>query len=116
MAAPGLGLLRVPLLIAQTADETTGQPVNCLGYRNLSVYFTRSASLTGVVTIEEADFNPSTETTYTGTWSAMLILDVSTMTTGQYAYHFATASYSQVRARISTVVAGGTVSVTLVAV
>ena len=116
MAAPGLGLLRVPLLIAQTVDETTGESVNCLGYTNLTVYFKRSAALTGVVTIEEADFNPANETTYTGTWSPMLILDVSTMTTGTFAYHFAPASFSQVRARISTVVAGGNVTVTLVAV
>lgn len=116
MPAAGLGLLRVPLLSGASADETTSEPVNCLGRQAVAIYFKRSASLTGVVSIEEADFNPSNESTYAGTWSLITAYDVSTMSTDQVAYHLPIAAYSQVRTRISTVVAGGTVSTVLVGV
>ena len=116
MAAPGLGLLRVPLLNAQSVDETTSTPVNCLGYKNITIYFKRSTSITGVVTVEEADFNPTTESGYSGTWSVIVAFDVSTMTTDQFAYHAPSSAFSQVRTRISTVIGGGTVSTVLTGV
>lgn len=110
-----LNYIRQDLLTAQSVDETTGQPVQVLGYKFITIYFKRSAAITGVVTIEEADWNPSTESNYSGTWSQIAAFDVSTMTTDTLAYHLPEESYSQIRARISTVIAGGTVTCTLVA-
>lgn len=110
-----LNYIRQDLLTAQTVDETTGPPVQVLGYKFVTIFFKRSAAITGVVTIEEADFNPTTESDYSGTWSPVVAFDVSTMTTDQVAYHLPEVSYSQIRARISTVVAGGNVTATLVA-
>lgn len=123
MAAPGLGLLRVPLLTRETADETTSQPVNCLGYTALTVYVIGSGTLaSGVITIEEADFNPSTESTYTGDWSTIATVNATDVSGGkQLAYHIGGPgglfAYSQVRTRISTgVTGGGNISTVLVGV
>jgi len=119
MATPGLGLLRVPLLAAESADETTSTPVNVLGYKNLTIYVTGTGTIaSGVITIEEADFNPSTESDYSGTWSVITTVTASGVTGGaQQAIHLTPSAYSQVRTRISTAIGGGgSVSTTLVAV
>lgn len=121
MASPGLGVLRVPLITAQLADETTSAPVNCLGYTHLTIYITGAGTTSsGVITIEEADYNPASAAAdfYTGTWSSITTVNASDVTGGaQKAVHLTVSSYMWVRARISTVIGGtGTVSAVLVAV
>ena len=119
MSSVGLNVLRVPLLVAETVDETTSVPVNCLGYPHVTIYVTGTGTTSsGVITIETADFNPSTEITYAGTWSTITTVNASDVTGGQQKFiSLGEAAYSFVRTRISTVIGGGgTVSTTLVAV
>jgi len=116
---PGLNYQRVPLLRLQTVDETTSTPVNVLGYPTVGIYVTGAGTTSsGVVTIETADFNPSNESTYTGTWSAITTVNASDVTGGATKFiGLPVAGYSQIRTRISTVIGGGgTISTTLVAV
>lgn len=105
------GSLRVPLLSAQTADETASQPVDCSGFPNVSVYVTGTdTTSSGVITIEEADFDPSVlaSAPYTGTWSSITTVNASDVDGGkQKAIHLPVGAYGWVRTRISTVIGGG---------
>lgn len=117
MASPGIGSLRTPLLLTAIADETTGTPVNCLGYTHFTVYAIGAGTINaGVITIETADFNPATASTYTGTWSSVTTMNAVDVTGGAQKHAILTeGAYSQIRARISTAVGGGgSVSVVLV--
>lgn len=121
MASPGTGFLRFPMLEAQTVDETTSEAVYCGPYPNVTIYVTGVGTLSsGVITIEEADFNPSTAAAslYAGTWSAITTVNASDVTGGaQKAVHLSPSAYSWIRTRISTVIGGGgTVSTVLTAV
>lgn len=108
-----LGFLRVPLLNDASVDETTSTPVNCLGYTYITIYLTGNGTTSsGVITIEEADFNPSNELNYTGTWSEIGTMNASDVDGGkQLAYHVGgpggAFAFSQVRTRISTAIGGG---------
>ncbi len=109
-----LGKQRIPGLQNQTVDETKSAPVFVFGLNNITLYVkkhTAGDSLTGVVTFEEADFNPGSFArdfdASTASWSLMSTLDVSTMTNDQATIHLV-GSFMYVRARISTVIAGGT--------
>lgn len=106
-----MGSLRVPLLNAQTVDETTSDPVDCSGFSSIVIYVTGAGvTSSGVVTIEEADMNPVTlaSAPYTGTWSSLTTVNASDVSGGvQKAVHLAVGAYGYVRTRISTVIGGG---------
>ena len=119
MSSPGLGLLRVPLLTAETADEKTSVPVNCLGFSEFSIYVIGDGTTSsGVITIETADFNPTTESDYAGTWHSLTTVNASDVTGDvQKLVPLTAGAYSFIRTRISTVIGGGgTISTVLVAV
>lgn len=114
MASPGLGVLNVPMLRAQTADETTSTPFFCLGYKEIAIYLTGTGTTSsGVITIETAE----TET-YAGTWSSIATNNASDVTGGATKHIPLTDSaYLWVRTRISTAIGGGgSISTRLVAV
>jgi hypothetical protein len=106
-----MGSLRVPLLSAQSADETTSEGVDCSGFPNVAIYVIGAGTTSsGVITIEEADYNPATAASapYTGTWSAVTTVNASDVTGGaQVAVHLGVGAYGYVRTRISTVIGGG---------
>lgn len=112
-----VGCLRVEALTAAVDDETTGAPIKVLGWPWLAVYVTGTGTTSsGVITIETADFDPSTASTYTGTWSAITTVNASDVTGGAQKYVALTvAAYTQIRARVSTAIGGGgSVSVVVV--
>lgn len=120
--APG-GAKRIAMITAQSADETTSQPINVQGYVALTVYVTGTGTTSsGVITIEEADYNEDLEGIYSGTWSSIATVNASDVSGGQQlAYHIGgpggVFSYSHIRTRISTVIGGGgSISTALVAV
>lgn len=117
------GTLRAVLLTDASADESTSQPINVANFTNLTFYVTGSddAISAGVVTFEEADYNPDVTGPYSGTWSSLGTVNATTVANAaQVGVHIGgpggSFAYGFVRARISTAVAGGTVSVVLRAV
>lgn len=99
---------------------TTGTGVSAnLGGRQGAVVYLTSAGTTsgGVVTIEEADWDPVSASAYAGTWSSITTVNASAFTGGvQSAYHLPGLAYANVRARISSnITGGGTVSAVIVA-
>lgn len=113
------GKLLVPLLNAETVDETASLPVDCSGFPHVTIYVTGTGTTSsGVVTIEEAFIPAATyAASYTGTWSVLTTVNASDVTGGaQKAVHLAVSAYASVRTRISTVIGGGgSVSTALVA-
>ncbi|HEX7936766.1 MAG TPA: hypothetical protein VF573_27345 [Paraburkholderia sp.] len=106
----------MPLLIDAITDETLGQRVDCSGRPNIVIYAKGTdTTSSGVITIEECDYNPAVEQDYTGTWSSIATVNASDVTGGaQKAVHLALGAYGFVRARISTAIGGGgSVSVVL---
>lgn len=63
----------------------------------------------GVLTIEEADYDPSLGPGYGGAWSSITTVTLTGLSAaiGQSAYHSSEASYAFVRVRLSTTVSGG---------
>lgn len=96
----------VTLNAAQTG---TGTAINAAGRQGLVLYVRGTGTIsTGVITVEEADFNPATESEYAGTWSSITTINANTTTGGaQTAYHFTGLAYRYVRARITTNLTGG---------
>lgn len=119
MSVQGRGPLFVTLLTAQTVDETTSQPVDLRGYSSLTIWQTGAGTISsGVLTIEEAPYDPRTVGAYGGTWSAITTLDPTQVSGGAtQAYHASgDRAYSFVRVRISTAIGGGgSLSATLTA-
>lgn len=91
------------------ATTGTGTAVNVAGRAAVVFYLRGTGTISsGVVTLEEADYNPQSEAQYAGTWSSITTLNTNTVTAGaQVAYHLPLGAYRYVRARISTTVAGG---------
>lgn len=124
MATPGLGVLRVPLINAQTADTTVSTPVYCLGYKEIAIYVTGTGTSisAGVITIETADYDleRTGAVVYSGTWSSVATVNATDVSGGKQKHvPLTTGAYSWVRTRISTTVTGTgspAVSTTLVAV
>lgn len=99
----------ITILDAQTVDETLSTVVLPGSALNHTFYLRSSASITGAVTLETA---PSPD--YAGIWSPLeAAIDVALI--GPAAAGTLKKSYTgvfgAVRARISTVIAGGTLSV-----
>lgn len=114
-----LAPLRTVLFTAGIA--TTVEAVrDVLGYTNITVVIEGQGTISGgVVTIEEACFNPESEAPYGGTWSALTTVNGTDVTGGaQKAVHLQVGAYSQIRVRISTQISGtgGAVSAHMVAV
>jgi hypothetical protein len=112
------GYLRVDALTGASADETTGPPINVLGYPDVAIYVAGAGTISsGVLTIETATFNPSSESTYSGTWSALTTVTASDVTGGaQKLVGLDRGAYSHMRARVSTAIGGGgTISAVVVA-
>lgn len=121
-SSPGAPMT-VPLLIAQSADETFSQPIDVRGYTHLVAYVIPNGTVSsGVVRIEEACIDPRAAEPhapnaplYADTW-VQVGTDISPSTGVISALHLTVAAYSHLHARISTVIGGGgTVDVVLVA-
>lgn len=106
---------RIQLLgdaIARTfVASGTSQPVD-FHTKAAPAFYVRSDGGTisaGVVTIEEADWDPAQEVIYSGTWSAIGTMDLTLLSTitGQQVNHLQLSDYAFLRARISTAVTGG---------
>lgn len=111
------GQRRVVLLSAVTALDTASPPMDISAYRCNTVYF-KSAGTTssGVITIEEADWDPLIEAPFGGTWTSITTVNASAFTAGaSAAYHIAApGAYAFLRVRVSTVIGGGgTISASL---
>lgn len=111
MSSVAIGLLRVPQLTAEIADETTSEPLLVLGYTNHTVYVIGDGTTSsGVITIETADYNPAkaAEELYADTWSPITTVNASDVSGGkQKAITISNAPYTFVRTRISTAIGGG---------
>lgn len=107
----GAAPFRILSLDAKIDDETFGVPVDCSHYPYVVAYITGNGTTSsGVITFEEADWNPATNPPYsvTGGWSALTTVNASDVTGGlQKAVHFPNAAYAFIRPRISTVIGGG---------
>lgn len=118
--AVGLGAVRVPLLKNETVDETASGWVDCRTYTHLTIYVIGTGvTSSGVVTIEEADIDPSLEAAgVVGTPSVIDTVNASTVSGGlQSAIHLDVGAYAFVRTRISTAIGGGgSISTVLVGV
>lgn len=121
MASTAFSPVRTTVLGTAAAEVTTGTglAVDLLAATAITFYVQGDGTIsTGVLTIEEA-----TNVGYTGTWSAIGTIDLTTLSGGkQTAYHVGGPggqfSYACIRPRITTNVtgSGGGVFVTLVAV
>lgn len=106
-ASSSLG--RTVLLAAQIIDETTSIAVpvqNC----TFLTFYVKGAGTTssGVVTLEEADWDAKKDAAYGGTWSSITTVNASDVSGGaQKAIHLSPGVFSFVRARISTAIGGG---------
>jgi hypothetical protein len=113
---PGQGPSRLLSLDAKSADETFGVAFNAQQSPYVTFYITGNGTTSsGVVTIEEADWNVAKDTPFSGTWSEITTVNASDVSGGvQKAIHLPVANYHFVRPRISTVIGGGgTVSVVI---
>lgn len=93
----------------QSVDETTSSTVDARNYTDISMIVESGTGVsTGVVTLEAA-----ASSAYAGTWKSL-----GTATTNAASTAFTVAltsnSYPYIRARISTVIGGGTVDVYLI--
>lgn len=106
VAAPLKGV-EILILDAQTVDETVSTVVApSSGIKNHTVTIKTSASVTGVVTVEIAN-----DVAYAGTWYPLIAYDLSTVGAAhEQLYQFSNIAITALRVRISTVVAGGSVS------
>ena len=103
-------------VLLDTVTTGAGQ-FDASSYTALTFYLSSVGTTSGgVVSIEEADWNPSGGTPYTGTWSVITTVNASSFTGGvQLAYHVSSpTAFAFVRARVSsTITGGGTISVVL---
>lgn len=97
-------------LNAASVDETKGTPISFHDCRQIDWLVKTSAGVaTGVVELESADASD-----YSGNWNNIDSIDVATIGAGaEYGNSFPCPPGSWVRARISTVIGGGTVTVYL---
>ncbi len=97
-----------PLFVTIQDAQTTGNgtAIDRRGDTEFVFFVEWSAGVTaGVITIEEA-----AETSYTGTWSSLTTATFAVADSTE-AVHLTTAAYGALRARISTTVLNGTVTV-----
>ena len=113
----GYGVSRFLSLPDAADDETTGVPFDASGYPYLTFWIKGTGTTSsGVVTIEEADYDPKVETVYSGTWSSITTVNASDVSGGKQKAVHVTANTHWVRPRISTAIGGGgTVAVEITA-
>ena len=118
MGATNILLRQVALPAGTSADETMSTPIDLSGLSQAVVWVTGAGvTSSGVVTLEEADYDPAKEAAYGGTWSAITTVNASDVTGGATkAVHLpAYALPRWLRVRVSTAIGGGgsiTVTVT----
>lgn len=100
---------RIVSLDAQIADETIGQAADCQAYPYVSVWMVGNGTTSsGVVTIEEAEWDPERAVPFGGTWSPITTINASDVSgSAMKGIHLPVTDYAWVRARISTVIGGG---------
>lgn len=107
----GYGPVRQIALPAGTsADEAQGPPLDLRGYRGGLVTITGTGTTSsGVVTLEEASYNPWKEPIYGGTWSAITTVNATDVTGGaQKVVHLTANQLPEfLRVRVSTAIGGG---------
>jgi hypothetical protein len=108
MPTSAAGPIERDVIVATATDETLGVPIDMRRLSSGVFYIIPNGTVSaGVVTIEEAPYS-----NYGGTWA--LITASATLATGvlQAAHlNVAANAYGWVRARISTAVSAGTVTV-----
>lgn len=111
----GYGPKRVTCISAQSAAGA-GKYVYSPGYA-LQTWVIEGTGVTssGVVTLEEATWDPASSVPYAGTWSAITTVNASDVTGGAQKFvHIQATANGNTRPRISTLIGGGgTVSVYL---
>lgn len=114
LSNPTVPLKGVEILIldSQTVDETKSTVVcPSPGIRNHTVTLKASAALTGNIYIETAN-----DPTYTGQWNPQSIVNaadipvVGTGAAGELQLQYSNITFTALRVRIETVIAGGTLS------
>lgn len=111
----GVGPIRVVLLgdpsAATFVSSGTSIPVNIESIAAPSVWVRSNGGTisAGVLTIEEADYEPGYAAPYNGTWSLISTIDLTTLTgaTKQTVTHLQVSGYGIIRVRLSTTVTGG---------
>ena len=104
--------VEILILDAQTVDETKSTVVcPSVGIKNHTFTLKSSASITGAVQLEG-----SNDPTYTGVWAPLGggpidVADIGPAAAGELQFAFSNVTYTALRARISTVIAGGNLSV-----
>lgn len=105
---PGQGPQRFLSLPDASDDETLGAPFDASAYPEVTFWIKGTGTTSsGVVTLEEADYDPKTTKVYDGTWSSITTVNASDVSGGkQKAVHYSANSH-WVRPRISTAIGGG---------
>ena len=104
----------LPWAVQQAATSGTGGVLPIAGQcTNLTFVFQGTGAITaGAVTLEEAYYDLSGPV-YSGTWSTLTVVPYTSFNAvDQVIYHFP-GSFWAVRARISTPIVGGSVTVTV---
>ncbi len=111
------GNIRACVIDKQTADEYICAPIDVLGCTHLAVYVLGLGTTSGgVITIEEACWDPLTQVDRATTWVAVGTMNASDSSAGvMKVTHLTVGAYSHMRVRISTAISGGgTISAWLV--
>lgn len=110
---------RVLLLGTDTAGTYTGVTatqasiwVDVTAFREVAFILTSIGTTSGgTILLEEADWDPTKDSPYSGTWSQMASVLANSFTGGQQTIqHFSPNVYAYVRVRISgTIIGGGSI-------
>jgi hypothetical protein len=114
----GSAPFRIKVIDRQTADEYVLTPVSCLGNTQITVYVLGLGTTSGgVLTVEEASWDPLSQQDNATTWSEVTTINASSASAGVVAaVHLEPGAYDWLRVRISTAISGGgTISAWLVA-
>ncbi len=92
-----------------TVDETTSLYIPCGQSQSVAfVVIGNGTTSSGVVTLEEAYWDPRVQMPYNGSWSVIANVNASDVTgTAQKFVHVDPNAFKFLRARISTVIGGG---------
>lgn len=110
MSATNILKRQVALPAGTTADESMSTPIDLTGLSQAAVWITGTGTTSsGVITLEEADYDPAKQPIYGGTWSLITTVNASDVTGGvTKAIHLpAFALPRWLRVRVSTAIGGG---------
>ena len=103
--------VEILMMDAQTALDTKSTViVPSVGIKNHTITLRSSASITGAVQLETAH-----DPAYTGVWSPLgggpiNVADIGPAAAGILQFQFSNITFGAVRARVTTIIAGGTLS------